>query len=168
MLPFAVCLEGDEMWPTLGSWILETWGSCTAEPAGCSFWSLKRGKSCSAIPVTGKAGTPSCLLYLYILTLPIWSHRAWRHSMSCVPNLSVSCVPICFLIHGPMLNDFCFYFPWWSGQRIRITLWKWKLLDPKGEQGLWEPDTQLKEQGVPKPRVLKDLECILTHPVLGF
>lgn len=169
MLPFAVCLEGDQMWPTLGSWILETWGSCTAEPAGCSFWSLKRGKSCSAVPVTGKAGTFQLLvIFVHCIFTNLVTHSAQRHSMSCVPNLSVSCVPVYFLIHGPVLNDFYFYFPWWSEQRIRIILWKWKLLDPKGEQGLWELDTQLRERGVPKPRVLKDLECILTSPVEGF
>lgn len=40
-------------------------------------------------------------------------HIAWRVSISCVLSLSISCVPVCFLVnitYGPMLNDFCFYF----------------------------------------------------------
>lgn len=145
MLPFAVCLEGDQMWPTLGSWILETWGSRTC---WVLLLVLKEGEILQCCPYDRKSWHFQLLvIFIYFIFTNLVTHRAWRHSMSCVPNLSISCVPVYFLIHGPMLNDFCFYFPWWSGQRMRIILWKWKLLDPKGEQGLWEPDTQLREQG---------------------
>ena len=40
-------------------------------------------------------------------------HVAWRLSTSCVLSLSISCVPVYFLInvrYGPMLNDFCLNF----------------------------------------------------------
>lgn len=130
---------------------------------------LKEGEILQCHPCGRKSWHFQLLvIFIHFIFTDLVTHSAWRHSMPCVSNLSVSCVPVYFLIHGLVLSDFCFYFPWWSGQRMRIFLWKWKLLDPKGEQGLWEPDTQLREWGVPKPRVLKDLEYILTHPVQGF
>lgn len=73
---------------------------------------LKEGEILQCHPCDRKSWHFQLLvIFVHFIFTNLITHSAQRHSMSCVPSLSVSCVPVYFLIHGPVLNDFCFYFP---------------------------------------------------------